>query len=271
MNAITRRWEHFQEKRLTNLILPDTLVGPERVHNLYVLAKRIEEEIIPGDVIECGVCNGGTAALLARFATRSKLNRTVWLLDSFEGMPLTTSEDGEAAKAHIGKEVGNIERVKRALRRVGADMNIRRSAYDAVCSFQVLEHVTRPGNFVAASCSLLRSGGRLMLGLPNAASFLRHQHNILDMPPHHMTRWTGEVLSHIQERFPLKLMRIAYEPLADYHVEGYVDAYMGLFASRGLRILNAPSIRSRFVTLIRKTRLHKFIRGQSIYACYVRT
>jgi O-methyltransferase len=123
MNAITRRWEHFQEKRLTNLILPDTLVGPERVHNLYVLAKRIEEEIIPGDVIECGVCNGGTAALLARFATRSKLNRTVWLLDSFEGMPLTTSEDGEAAKAHIGKEVGNIERVKRALRRVGADMN----------------------------------------------------------------------------------------------------------------------------------------------------
>jgi hypothetical protein len=86
-----------------------------------------------------------------------------------------------------------------------------------------------------------------------------------------MTRWTGEVLSHIQERFPLKLMRIAYEPLADYHVEGYVDAYMGLFASRGLRILNAPSIRSRFVSLIRKTRLHKFIRGQSIYACYVRT
>ena len=149
--------------------------------------------------------------------------------------------------------------------------NIRRSAYDAVCLFQVLEHVTRPGSFVAASCSLLRPGGRLMLGLPNAASFLRHQHNILDMPPHHMTRWTDGVLSRLQEWFPLKLMRIAYEPLADYHVEGYVDTYMRLFANRGLRIINAPSIRSRFVSLIRKTRLHKFIRGQSIYACYVRT
>jgi O-methyltransferase len=123
MNPITRRWERFQEKRLTNLVLPDTLVGPERVHNLYVLAKRIEEENIPGDVIECGVCNGGTAALLARFSTRSQLDRTMWLLDSFEGMPLTTVEDGEAAKAHIGKEVGNIERVKRALARVGADMS----------------------------------------------------------------------------------------------------------------------------------------------------
>jgi O-methyltransferase len=123
MNAITRRWERFQEKRLTNLILPDTLVGPERAHNLYVLAKRIEKENIPGDVIECGVCNGGTAALLARFSTRSQLPRTMWLLDSFEGMPVTTTEDGEAAKAHIGKEVGDIERVKRALARVGADMS----------------------------------------------------------------------------------------------------------------------------------------------------
>jgi O-methyltransferase len=123
MNVITRRWERFQERRLTNLILPDTLVSPERVHNLYVLAKRIEQENIPGDVIECGVCNGGTAALLARFSTRSQLDRTMWLLDSFEGMPVTTAEDGEAAKAHIGKEVGNIERVKRALARVGAEMS----------------------------------------------------------------------------------------------------------------------------------------------------
>jgi hypothetical protein len=123
MRFVTHRWNRFLEKRLTKLILPDTLVGPERVHNLYVLAKRIEKEKVPGDVIECGVCNGGTAALLARFATRSQLARTMWLLDSFQGMPVTTAEDGESAKAHIGKEVGDIGRVKRALERVGADMS----------------------------------------------------------------------------------------------------------------------------------------------------
>ena len=123
MNAITQRWNCFLERRITRLVLPDTLVGPERVHNLYVLAKRVEKENIPGDVIECGVCNGGTAALLARFATRSRFARTMWLLDSFQGMPVTTMEDGEAAKAHIGKEVGDIGRVKRALERVGADMS----------------------------------------------------------------------------------------------------------------------------------------------------
>jgi hypothetical protein len=123
MIAIMRRWNRFLERRLTKLVIPDTLVGPERVHNLYLLAKRIEEEKIPGDVIECGVCNGGTAALLARFATRSQLDRITWLLDSFQGMPVTTPEDGDAAKAHIGKEVGDIGRVKRALGRVGADMS----------------------------------------------------------------------------------------------------------------------------------------------------
>jgi len=123
MSHFAQLWNRFLETRITKLVRPDTLVGPERLHNLYVLAKRAENENIPGDFLECGVCNGGTAALLARFATRSRLNRTMWLLDSFQGMPVTTTEDGEAAKAHIGKEVGDIQRVKRVLRRVGADMS----------------------------------------------------------------------------------------------------------------------------------------------------
>jgi Macrocin-O-methyltransferase (TylF) len=115
----------YLERRLTKIVKPHTLVGPERIHNLFVLAQRIEAERIPGDVLECGVCNGGTAALLARFATRSRLNRTVWLLDSFQGMPPTTEKDGPApdgrpAEAHIGKEVGDLSRVKTLLYRVGA-------------------------------------------------------------------------------------------------------------------------------------------------------
>ena len=73
--------------------------------------------------MECGVCNGGTGALLAHFATRSRFNRTVWLLDSFQGMPETTVEDGDVAKAHVGKEVGDIVRVNEALKRVNADMS----------------------------------------------------------------------------------------------------------------------------------------------------
>ena len=123
MNLIRRFQSQLLEKRITKIVLPYTLVGPERVHNLFVLAQRVEEEKIPGDVVECGVCNGGTAAILARFATRSRLNRTTWLLDSFQGMPETTCEDGDAANAHIGKEVGDPALVKKVLGDVGANMS----------------------------------------------------------------------------------------------------------------------------------------------------
>jgi O-methyltransferase len=125
MRLLRKFQNDFVERRITRIVQPHTLVGPERIHNLFVLAQRIEEEQIPGDVIECGVCNGGTAALLARSATRSRLSRTVWLLDSFQGMPPTTGHDGPApdgdpAEAHIGKEKGDLSRVKSLLERVGA-------------------------------------------------------------------------------------------------------------------------------------------------------
>jgi O-methyltransferase len=118
----------LDRRQLTKKVLPYTLAGAERVHNLYALAERIENENIPGDVIECGVCNGGTAAVLARFASQSKLGRTIWLLDSFQGMPETTIEDvdgpgGDVATAHIGKELGSEARVRDVLKLVGAKMD----------------------------------------------------------------------------------------------------------------------------------------------------
>lgn len=126
MNALARIWDRFEEKRLTRTVQPYTLVSPERVQSLYRLARRIEIEKIPGDVIECGVCNGGTAAVLARLASRSRLNRTVWLMDSFQGMPEVSEldgigADGHTAKSHVGKEVGNPERVREVLRKAGVN------------------------------------------------------------------------------------------------------------------------------------------------------
>jgi hypothetical protein len=128
MSVLARMWDQFREKKLTKVVQPYTLLSPERAQNLYRLARRIERERVPGDVIECGVCNGGSAALLASSATRSRLKRTVWLLDSFQGMPDITPEDGVAfggrtAESHVGQEVGDIDRVKEVLRQVGADMN----------------------------------------------------------------------------------------------------------------------------------------------------
>jgi O-methyltransferase len=123
MSALARIWDEFQEKRVTKSILPYTLVSPERIHNLYVLARRIEDEKIPGDVIECGVYKGGTAAILARTATRSKMGRTVWLFDSFQGMPPTTDIDGNEAKEWVGRLATNPDEVKTVLERAGAELS----------------------------------------------------------------------------------------------------------------------------------------------------
>jgi len=122
MSALAKIWDEFQEKRITKRVQPYTLVSQERLHNLYVLARRIEEERIPGDVVECGVYKGGTAALLARSATRSKMGRTVWLFDSFQGMPPTTDADGNEAKEWVGKLTTSPSEVEAVVGGAGASL-----------------------------------------------------------------------------------------------------------------------------------------------------
>ena len=123
MKLLRNIQNRIEERRVTRLVRTHTLVGPERIHNLCALAQRIEEERIPGDVIECGVYNGGTAAILARMATRSKMDRTVWLFDSFQGMPQTNEKDGEQAREYVGKVVGRLDQVRKLLQRAEANMS----------------------------------------------------------------------------------------------------------------------------------------------------
>ena len=119
---MSKLWNRFQEWRITKQVLPHTLVSAVRIRNLYRLARRIEEERIAGDVIECGVYKGGTAAVLARVAAKSKMARTVWLFDSFQGMPPTTELDGDAAKEWVGKLATSPEDVRRVLEGNGANL-----------------------------------------------------------------------------------------------------------------------------------------------------
>jgi 2-polyprenyl-3-methyl-5-hydroxy-6-metoxy-1,4-benzoquinol methylase len=142
--------------------------------------------------------------------------------------------------------------------------------YDAICSFQVMEHVPRPGRFVTACCALLRPGGKLILGLPNADSFLRYQFNLLDLPPHHMSRWPVSVFSKLSRYFPVRLRRVQLEPLADHHVEGYVDAYFSALARGPLARLGRPRMKAGIAGTVRRFGLRQWLRGQTTYVCYER-
>jgi len=148
----------------------------------------------------------------------------------------------------------------------------RAGKYSTVCLFQVLEHVPDTGDFLRAACGLLHKGGRLMLAVPNAASFLRHAWNILDMPPHHMTRWQPSVMTRLPRLFPMKLLRVRTEPLADYHVSDYAEAYLSAWSEKlASRVLGHPRVKSMAATLIRGSGIRRFLRGHTLYACFERT
>jgi len=123
MTFLRRLKSRLAEERFARAVRRNTMVGPDRIQSLANLAQRLEDEQIPGDVVECGVYKGGTAALLARTATHSRLPRTLWLFDVFSGMPPSTAADGPNAKPWVGNLKSSAPRVERLLRRTGADLS----------------------------------------------------------------------------------------------------------------------------------------------------
>ena len=65
-----------------------TLVGAVRLQNVRALIQRALDENVPGDFMECGVWRGGATILMrAVLAARQVTDRTVWVADSFAGLP----------------------------------------------------------------------------------------------------------------------------------------------------------------------------------------
>jgi hypothetical protein len=76
-------------------IMPYTLVGIGGLEATYMLAKMMNEKGVEGNFVELGVAKGGCAALMAgvAFSRNNRVERQIWLFDSFEGLPDPTEED----------------------------------------------------------------------------------------------------------------------------------------------------------------------------------
>jgi hypothetical protein len=65
-----------------------TMIGPARLDNLQACVEAVLGDDVPGDLIETGVWRGGATifmrAILKAYAVR---DRTVWVADSFRGLP----------------------------------------------------------------------------------------------------------------------------------------------------------------------------------------
>ena len=71
-------------------ILPNTMVTLPRLFDAHDIVAKVNRERVPGDIVECGVWNGGCAALMG---LADQNGRTIHLFDSFEGLPQLTEED----------------------------------------------------------------------------------------------------------------------------------------------------------------------------------
>ena len=91
-----------------------------------------------------------------------------------------------------------------------------RGAYDVVTAFQVLEHVAEPRDFAKKLVSLVRPGGKLILGVPLHPSPLTEIPNfLLNAPPHHLTWWNTRALAALAETLgltPIEITELPFSP-----------------------------------------------------------
>jgi SAM-dependent methyltransferase len=139
--------------------------------------------------------------------------------------------------------------------------------YDAVCSFQVLEHIPLVRQFISDCLRVLKPGGKLIFGVPNNDGFLGHDRGaVLNVPPHHMGLWSSQSLSALPKLFPMRLTALELEPLAE------IDWYATVVERRHL---TRPRLRSAYyrIGLSRLFRWYiagkvKKIPGHTILAIY---
>jgi len=135
------------------------------------------------------------------------------------------------------------------------------ASYDVVCSFQVLEHVANIYGFIEGSIRSLKPGGKLIISVPNDNTYIGLQaDNILNMPPHHISRWTDDCLSYIANVFPLRLIATYHDEMSEREVLPYARCLM----HNGIReIIGRPY--HRLDPLFQKLPLRVLVRFLSVF------
>jgi hypothetical protein len=89
------------------------------------------------------------------------------------------------------------------------------------------------------------------------------------MPPHHMTRWSVRTFKSLENIFPLRLEKVRFEPLAEYHQKMFLDACINRYSSsRILRKIFFNRYTLPAYNLLLGSGLRKFVTGHSIYVCF---
>ncbi len=74
-------------------VMPYSLIGSPGLEHTHDLAQDLVQRGVEGSFVECGVAQGGCAALISMVAAGEGANRSCWFFDSFEGLPDPTNQD----------------------------------------------------------------------------------------------------------------------------------------------------------------------------------
>jgi len=91
------RYPSTKSLKLASLILQVkpwyTMVSVPRLVNLYQRVEDANRLQLPGDIVECGTWNGGSAAMMGKASLDMNNLRITWVFDSFEGLPRPGERD----------------------------------------------------------------------------------------------------------------------------------------------------------------------------------
>lgn len=79
-------------------VMEHSLVGALGLEHTHDLALDAIDKGIAGAFVECGVAQGGCAALLATVAASDAHGRDCWFFDSYQGLPDPTAEDFDSGR-----------------------------------------------------------------------------------------------------------------------------------------------------------------------------
>lgn len=101
---------------LLEIVRGESMIPEVNLRRLHLLSAHAVRSV-DGDLVECGVYKGGSAAIIGQAALEH--GRQLWLFDSFQGMPPTTAKDGEFAATIVGLGATPVEGVRQLLDRAG--------------------------------------------------------------------------------------------------------------------------------------------------------